>query len=740
LLASQTDPNGQTTYYTYDNIGRQTAITYPIVNGVASSELYSYNDTGNYYTVTDPNGNAVKYYFDGLDRLTQIAYYNGSTIYTTENFTYSWLFKPDSITTKSGTTYMYYDSLARIYKTTNPDGTNVITSYDNVNNIQNVADENGHLTQYGYDWSFPAKNWQTPLPLSYPAPPPATVSSWTMSQGGTWPPQARCTCTGQLIWVRQYYSSNGYYQTSYMYDQSGNLLSVKDAKSQTTTYQYDDLNRLTVTIYPDGTNQTNNYDNVGNLISVKSPNGTTITYAYDALNRLANTTYPGGSTVLYSYDRDGNRASMIYGSTKILDSFDARDRLSNETYVINGVSYSVLYSYDKASNLVSMTYPDNTQVSFSYDFNNRLTRVGNFANLTYTATNQVNSIAYANGVVTSFSYNSRNQVTQILSMDGGTKLLDLNYTYDAVGNVKSIDTESYTYDWLNRLTSSSGPWGTTNYTYDSVGNMLTLRQGSTLTNYTYGSYDRLTQAGSASFTYDANGNTIKQVNGSNTWKYSYDYKNRLTGVSLNGKSVQNNTYSGDGERVSQTTSGGTMVYVYDGLNIIYEKNLTSGLVTDLCYGDNVQLAKTVSSSFYYFLTDLLGSTRVEMNSSGEIVFNSNYKPFGLSYGAAGSESIMYTGKTFDSSTELYYYNARFYNPNTQRFITEDSISGVKSDPASFNGYVYVKDNPIGFADPTGHIYITLPGGNHTWPECFGPANCIDWGDIFDWGHSWYYHE
>jgi RHS repeat-associated protein len=412
---------------------------------------------------------------------------------------------------------------------------------------------------------------------------------------------------------------------------------------------------------------------------------------------LSNISYPGGATVTYLYDNDSNRISIVYGSTKILDSYDTRDRLTNETSVISGVSYSVLYSYDKASNIVKMTYPGGTNVSMSYDFLNRLIQLGSVANLTYTSTSQLGTVRYHNGANTTYSYNSQNEITRILSRSGSTKLLDLNYTYDGVGNVKSIDSENFTYNWLNQLSSAVGPWGTLNYTYDGVGNMLTMKQGNTTTTYSYGSYNRLSSAGSANFSYDANGNTIKELNGSTTWKYYYDYENRLTSVTKNAATVQNNTYNGDGKRVSQTVSNSTVVYVYNGLNVIYEKNLTSGQVTDLYYGAGEQLGESVSSSSYYFLSDELRSTRAVVNSSGSIVFSSDYKPFGLSLNPSGTESFLFTGQIYDSSTGLYYYNARFYNPSIQRFMTEDSSQGS----AIQDRYVIVNDNPETLYDPTG---------------------------------------
>ncbi|MGI0091769.1 MAG: RHS repeat-associated core domain-containing protein [Nitrososphaerales archaeon] len=286
----------------------------------------------------------------------------------------------------------------------------------------------------------------------------------------------------------------------------------------------------------------------------------------------------------------------------------------------------------------------------------------------------------------------------------GCNVLDLNYSYDNASNVIGINTQSYSYDWLNRLTSATGGWGTITYGYDGAGNMLNMTQGGTTTTYSYDSVNRMKTAGSSvTLTYNGNGDLVKEVNGSNTWIYGYDFENRLTGVSLNGHTVQNNTFAGNGNRVMQTANGTSAVYVYQGLNIIYEKNLTSGIATDHYYAGNMQVGAVQKSTAYYFIADLIGSTRVVSSSSGKIIFSSDYKPFGLQYGASGSGvSLLYTGKHYDSATGLYYYNARFYSPSLQRFITEDSDTGSISNPQSLNLYSYALDNPETNNDPTGH--------------------------------------
>ena len=105
-----------------------------------------------------------------------------------------------------------------------------------------------------------------------------------------------------------------------------------------------------------------------------------------------------------------------------------------------------------------------------------------------------------------------------------------------------------------------------------------------------------------------------------------------------------------------------------------------------------------------YLTDLLGSIRFVTTSTGSITFSSDYKPFGQEYNPSGSNSFfMYTGKYYDSLTGMYYYNARFYDPAIERFISEDSYTGQSNQPQSLNRYSYVEDNPETFTDPTGHV-------------------------------------
>ncbi|NLE25065.1 MAG: hypothetical protein GX625_06945 [Clostridiaceae bacterium] len=56
----------------------------------------------------------------------------------------------------------------------------------------------------------------------------------------------------------------------------------------------------------------------------------------------------------------------------------------------------------------------------------------------------------------------------------------------------------------------------------------------------------------------------------------------------------------------------------------------------------------------------------------------------------------YAGYIYDYTTSIYYVNARYYMPETGRFMAEDIFRGD-----GLNRYVYVRNNPLVYVDPTG---------------------------------------
>ena len=67
----------------------------------------------------------------------------------------------------------------------------------------------------------------------------------------------------------------------------------------------------------------------------------------------------------------------------------------------------------------------------------------------------------------------------------------------------------------------------------------------------------------------------------------------------------------------------------------------------------------------------------------------------------------YAGYVYDKETKKYYLSARYYDPESGRFLSEDSFKGDAGDPLSLNYYAYAKNNPVMNSDASGHFFDTL---------------------------------
>jgi len=212
------------------------------------------------------------------------------------------------------------------------------------------------------------------------------------------------------------------------------------------------------------------------------------------------------------------------------------------------------------------------------------------------------------------------------------------------------------------------------------------------------------------FTYDSNGNRTQKIKGTDTWLYAYDYANRLE---KNSETLGEYTYDGGGRRLQKTENNETTTYIYSGLSVLYEETMIG--TTCYIYGPAGLLVKRTTidseSTTFYYHSDLLGSTRLVTDSNKNIVAAVTYHPFGEPCLKEGSEHYLFTGKEKDA-TGLYYYGARYYDPELGRFLTRDLFNGIFANPQSLNQYTYCLNNPLKYTDPTGLVEkkFTKEGG------------------------------
>lgn len=450
-------------------------------------------------------------------------------------------------------------------------------------------------------------------------------------------------------------------QTSFGYDGNGNLTSVTDANKNTTSYTYDNMDHRSTRTDPLGNSESFQYDGDGNLTWAKDRKGQLTTFLYDGLNRRIGVQFNDGSRVGYTWDA-GNRLIAIADTVSgtISRVYDGLDRLTSETTPQGSVSYT----YDADGRRHTMSVSGQTQVSYNFDNASRLTGItqGNSTvSFGYDNAGRRTSLTLPNGVVANYSYDAGSQLTGIVYQGGALAPANLEYTYDLAG----------------RRTSVSG-------------SLASTQLPAAVSNAVYNADNQLTQWGSTSLTYDADGNTLND--GTNT--YVWDARNRLVSADNNGAAF---AYDALWRRIGKTVPSASTNFLFDGMNPVQEQSGGSVTANLLTGGVDERFTRTDSTGTSNFLTDALGSTVALTDASGNTQVQYSYSPYGsVSITGTTNNSYTYTGREMDG-LGIYYYRARYYNPATGRFLSEDPI-GFR---AGTNLYTYVLDDPIEFIDPVG---------------------------------------
>jgi len=174
-------------------------------------------------------------------------------------------------------------------------------------------------------------------------------------------------------------------------------------------------------------------------------------------------------------------------------------------------------------------------------------------------------------------------------------------------------------------------------------------------------------------------------------------------VLQNGQPIASYWYDAAGMRVRTSEGGSIVYYTYDGLNPIQEDDYTTGVRTNYIYAGSTRVAEKKSGVVRYFHGDHLMSTRVITDAGGVKVADYKYAPFGGTLAHTGSDTDYgFTGKHRDG-TGLYYFGARYYDPEVGRWTTVDPAH------AGVNWYEYCGSNPLSRIDPTGLDWVLYTG-------------------------------
>lgn len=454
----------------YDGEGNRTVFTW-YGNGVFSSVFEGYGTDDQNRTVYLNNGSGrvaqeIRGYLDDDESLTQY-FYDGignlkrsiDPLGRETTFTYDerglLLTRTDAA---GGVTSYEYNAFGEVVKTTDPNGGMTYSYYDELGRVAKTRDAEDYVTETTYT-AFGEV---------------ATVTRRYNKTGSAVSTTAPPTITAHVQDAT----------TSFEYDKRGLVIKTTDAEGWFETYGYDALgNRISVT--------------AKSKDASKVAGGTT-TYAYDRRGLLVSETLP-----IVSYLNDGSVQSSSVTNTY---AYDARgNRIQMVEAVGLAEARTTAYVYDRASRLVEtigQTFLGVTPHSY----------------IRYDARGNVTSTVDPAGARTVYYYDNLDRVIVTIDAVGAYT----EHSYDANSNVTT------TRVWSTIVTVPAdggsqeeapappgGPSRATNFTYDNLNRLTTSSVTGAITGYWNGStWVSSSDPITTTREYDANGNIVKTIDAS----------------------------------------------------------------------------------------------------------------------------------------------------------------------------------------------------------------------------------
>jgi len=625
-VATKTDPEGNTWTYTWDDRRRLKESQAPSPLGYKVKYEY------------DANGNLVKKEVENRDKdgesVTGNPWFTTTYTYTNLNQVATITEEIDASTTR--TTSIYYDENGQRTRVVKPEGNEDRWTYDErglvlthtrgygsveASTSEFAYDDNGRLVtetngrDYDTDHDYDAfgRRTKTTNALGH-------YTTWTYDKNGNVTEVARYASGDTLMQRstryfdergRQWKTSDLRKDPSQTYSdavttitrlKTGQVASVTDARSNTTTYDFDDWLRVDTVTDAEGNETTLTRDDNGNVLawSIEETDGaSTVTHEYeatfDALNRrlttveIDRTDSENTYTTTAAYDSRSNRVWMVNAEgnptrwtfdglgrmvmreraltigTGIEDfqtaqvtewGFDDNDRLVS--HIDDGENEST-WAYDDLDRPTTMTYPDESSASYEYDDADNIVEVtdpaGNVITDTFDALNRntARSISldedFAGTTAESRTYDALNRL--LTAQDNDYKV---TFTYAVTGMASHAYTETQEYVGGSALAK------TVTKTYDAVGNKVTETYPSTLAlGYTYSDI-----------------NLLEQINDGTNAIVDYTYwGTRLKGATFENGTTQSNTYGGFRQDLTsvhhETSSPATIVRMDYGYNAVHDR-------------------------------------------------------------------------------------------------------------------------------------------------------------------------
>ena len=575
-------------------------------------------------------------------------------------------------------------------------GKKTLYGYDeNLGNLRNVTDPKGSKVYYNYDKNGNITDvYQYVTGLSNQ---PAIINTYAYDSGD-----------------RLSKITHNDFDYDFGYSEFGLLESISAGNQNLISYGYDNQGTLTYADYGNGQSIDYEYNDNGSYSAVKQDGQTLYSYSYDADGALTSIQdNVSDRETKYTTDSDGN--SVVEETGEVYHKFYSKDNeavevIGNNTKKTKTVSdENQNKTYWTVNNSVYSTYLTKTD-KFGRTEEESLykTSLDTDGKEVENTKNEVYTKGYS---YTSIGNKTSEQISDITY--SGSYNNNIHYEYDDNGNITAANDVQYSYDEAGQLTKelNSATDSGKEYVYDKGGNIVSVKhiengEETETDTYTYGNSnwkDLLTEYNGNEITYDEIGNPLTYYDGT---KFSWTMGRRLESV-RKGNARISYKYNADGLRTSKTINGIKFSYFWNGSKLTAQTWLGN---TIYFYYDNngVPIGFDYNYNHYYYVTNLQGDIIAILDSNGTCVAEYSYDAWGNYTIVTNKDSIAninplrYRGYYYDSDTNLYYLQSRYYDSNIGRFISADDGQMLFENPVRVNLFSYCYNNYINYIDFTGY--------------------------------------
>lgn len=699
---------------------------------------YSYDEnTGLTTAVYNDEGTKTEYEYGDDSDVDEVAQTISGVEQTVATYSYDNNHNVTTATNNVGSKIEYeYNNAGQVIKqttvNTDEDGNETImtesfTYYQNGNYIKGYTDATGAITSYVYDNDATGENIVKGL-----------LTSITDANGNT-TTYTYDHNTDELLSTSGNAEAYITSTTSFTYE---NYLPKTISRNGTTySYEYDALNRVTESKVGAQVLATNSYDNRQRLSNVTYANEAEYTPVYDDRDRLVGDSWNNTQISQYYYNENDKLSKFVDNVTNTSYQYDYA--FYDLPFRVTGSDGTLTtYDYDRSGALARLTFSDdnvsiysgryytnekgmpedvvidsfdNTLIHYNYDDFGRVDG--------YSYGPVIRTIKYkesAEGDTTT----TNNQIEEIIDETrDGTLLQSYSFEYNDDGSLylscEDVDNQTfdYYYDGLGRVVENyTSEEYLYTYTYDTAGNITSVGIWyEPIHTFTYGNdnwKDQLTAFDGKAITYDANGNPLTYDGYSYTWQRG----TQLATITGNGKNISY-AYDSQGNRVQKTVNGVTTNYLYSGSLLMRQTDGTNTI--DFQYDASGDMVGFIHNGTpYYYLRNLLNDISGIVDSNGNIVAKYRYDAYGNIIYSIGDMAdinpIRYRGYYYDTETNWYYLQSRYYNPEWCRFISPDCLFIAGDALTGSNMYAYCNNDPVSNIDPSGMYSFSEFVGDVIW--------------------------